>query len=112
MLVAVMASADMANAEAGTGFNVPSDPRASYTILSVTRGKDGHVFAISRRDGPSGTRYSRREIDCRSMMFRYTGEGDTMAQAKRPYPRAGTMGPLVSGSISDVASRFACSRAR
>ena len=112
MLVATMASAGVATAGSGQRFNVPSDPRATYTMLSVTRGKGGRVLALSRRDGPSGTRYSRREIDCRAMMFRYTGEGDTETQALRPDPSADKMGPLVSGSISDVASRLACRIAR
>jgi hypothetical protein len=111
LALAAVGGAGIASATPGTRFDVPSDSRASYTMLSVTRGGNGHVFAISRRDGPSGTSYSRREIDCAKMLFRYTGEGDSMAQAQRPYPRSDPMRPLVHGSISDVASRFACRRA-
>lgn len=93
----------------GTRFKVPSDPKADYYLLDVTKGKGGNIIATTRREGPSGTSFARREIDCRGNKARYVGEGDTLAATKRAGYHVGEMGDLVDGSISDVASRFACS---
>lgn len=94
----------------GTPFDVASDPRARYFLLNVEKGKGGNIIATTRREGPSGTSYARREIDCSAHKARYVGEGDTLAATKRAGYHVGEMGDLVDGSISDVASRFACSQ--
>lgn len=93
----------------GTPFDVASDPRARYFLLDVKKGEGGNIIATTRREGPSGTSFARREIDCRGNKARYLGEGDTLAVTKRAGYHVGPMGDLVDGSISDVASRFACS---
>jgi hypothetical protein len=86
---------------------VPSDPRASYTLLSRSRLANGNLEVVTRRVGPSGKRYSRREINCRAMTFRYTAEGDTLADFKRPYD-IGPMGALTPESISTYLARYVC----
>ncbi|MBP0447283.1 hypothetical protein J8J14_21150 [Roseomonas sp. SSH11] len=90
---------------------VPSDPRAKYEALAVTRKPNGLVEILTRRDGPSGISFSIREIDCRANRFRYLGEGDTREQAERRTKRD-TMGPLTEQSISTYISQFACRNAR
>lgn len=98
------------DAAGGTVFDVPSDARARYFLLNVEPGSGGNIVATTRREGPSGITYARREIDCNAQTFRYIGEGDTLEQAKQPAPNPGDMGPLVDGSISDVSVKFACSQ--
>lgn len=87
---------------------VPSDPRARYELVGKVRRDDGLVEITTRRQGPSGTSFARREADCRRRMFRYLGEGDTLEEARRPAPHPGRMSPLFDGSISGHIVRFAC----
>lgn len=86
---------------------VPSDPRATYTLVSRSWLSNGNLEVVTKRVGPSGTGYSRREINCSEMTFRYTAEGDTLADLNRPY-ESGAMGPLVPESISTYVARHAC----
>lgn len=109
-MIPVTAPALEAESAGGSAFEVPSDTRARYFLLSVAPGKEGNIIAITRREGPSGTSFSRREIDCDARTFRYIGEGDTLAKAKLPASNPGDMSPLVVGSISDVAVKFACAQ--
>lgn len=89
---------------------VPSDPRASYRLLSWSRLPNGNRQATTRREGPSGISFARREIDCEAMTFRYLGEGDTLeeAQLNRASER---MGELTEGSISTYVATFVCAKA-
>jgi hypothetical protein len=89
---------------------VASDPRASYSLLHWSAMQNGHREALTRRDGPSGTSYARREIDCERMRFRYLGEGDTREEAEADAPNRGEMAELVHGSISREVSEYVCQR--
>ena len=105
-ILAVGAVAAPANA-AERAVRVPTDPRASYAILSVAKMANGNLEVVTRRKGPSGQSFSRREINCGRMSFRYTGDGDTLAEMKEPYSK-GAMGPLTEGSISTYVAKAAC----
>ena len=96
----------------GTAFKVASDSRARYFLLGVVPGKRGNIIATTRREGSSGTRFARREINCSAQTYRYLGEGDNVKQTYRPNYSVGEMSDLVDGSISDVVVKFACSRRR
>ena len=109
-MIPVTSEQPTGEAAGGTAFDVPSDPRARYFLLNVAPGEGGNIVATTRREGPSGTSFSRREINCDAQTFRYIGEGDTLEQAKQPAPNPGDMGPLVDGSISDVSVKFACAQ--
>ena len=52
---------------------VPSDPRARYELVGKVRRDDGLVEITTRRQGPSGTSFARREVDCRRRMARQSG---------------------------------------
>ncbi|MGB4106633.1 MAG: hypothetical protein WBK55_02425 [Alphaproteobacteria bacterium] len=88
---------------------VPSDSKASYEALSVKKLDNNQVKIVTKRIGSSGESYSKRLVDCNSMTFKYLGDGDTLdeMEASKPSPN---MSELVSGSISDVVSRYACSK--
>lgn len=95
----------------GEPFTVESDPRANYRLLRWTRMRNGNIEAVTRRDGPSGTSFARREIDCRTRLFRYLGEGDALDDALKDSKNIGEMTDLVSGSIADVTVTVTCARA-
>lgn len=94
--------------EEGIPYSVPADPNASYTLLSVEPGNDGKIIAMTRRTGPSGTSYSRREIDCGAQLARYVGEGETREEAEKAAPNPGDMAPLVEGASTHAAVQVAC----
>ena len=96
--------------EGGTPYSAPADPNASYSLLSVTKGKGGNIIAMTRRTGSSGTSYSNREIDCGSQLARYLGEGDTREEAEKPAPNPGEMATLVEGSSTWAAVQAACAK--
>lgn len=91
--------------EAAT-LHVPSDPKATYTILA--RDTSGNERTITtKRVGSSGTSYSRRLYNCADRTVKYLGSGETLEQmeASQPDPR---MGPIVTGSIADYVGAEAC----
>jgi len=87
-------------------FTVPTDPRARYTFL-VIEGTASRPIVTTKRVGPSGTSFSKKEFDCSSRTFRYLGDGNTLEQMQRSAPSP-QMGPLVQGSISDYHWRRVC----
>lgn len=94
----------------GTPYSAPADPNATYSLLSVKRGEDGNIIAMTRRAGPSGISYSNREIDCGAQLARYIGEGDTREEAGKLSPHPGDMASLVEGSSTHAAVQAACSK--
>lgn len=88
----------------------PSDPGARYRVLSVNRLPGRRIEVLSRRTGPSGTSFARREIDCEAMTYRYLGEGDSRAEAERNSPNAGPMTELTGTSASSDVAVAACAR--
>lgn len=73
---------------------------------------NGNLEVVTRRDGPSGTSFARREIDCNAMTFRYLGEGDTREELTKEGYNVGKMSELTEGSISTEVSNYACRKAR
>src|SRR3546814_17619553 len=71
------------------GFSIPSpsDPKASYRIVKISKMPNGHLEVTNRRDGTSGTSFSRRAIDCRSYESRYLVEGATPTEEERSEER-------------------------
>lgn len=94
----------------GKPINVVSDPGVTYHLLESSKMPNGNLEIVTRRDGPSGTSFARREVDCDAMTFRYLGEGDSLAEAQRDSPNIGEMSEAMSTSISGEVSRFACSQ--
>lgn len=92
----------------GTAIPVSSDPRASYRLLRKSRLANSNLEVLTRRDGPSGTSFARREINCGDMTFRYLGEGDTLEEAEKDGPNPGELSEAMSTSISGEVARFAC----
>lgn len=87
---------------------VYSDPKASYQLVELAPSPTGTAIVITRRDGPSGISYSRRECACRRAAFRYLGDGASLAVAKSDARPVEPFAALVPGSISSEVCQFAC----
>lgn len=90
----------------GVRVNVPSDPKASYFVIDEGGTPDLRTLT-TRRVGPSGTSFARREFDCRKRTWRYLAEGDTLDAMTSANAKMAT---LVAGSIADVMWHRACSQ--
>lgn len=90
----------------GGYLDVPSDPKAEYFVLEIKSLRQGLREITTRREGPSGTSFATRQVQCRPFKFRYVAEGDTYETLKRD--DSSPFAPLLEGSISDVISRYAC----
>jgi hypothetical protein len=95
----------------GEPFSIPSDSRASYRLLKWSRLPNGHLEALTRRDGPSGTSFERHEIDCEAMTYRELGEGDSKEEALKDVPNMGHMAELTPESISSYTADLVCAKA-
>ena len=86
---------------------VPSDPKANYFVLDLFGTGEGIFEITTRREGPSGISYAIRKVTCDPFMFGYIADSDDEAglEIRDDNPE---MSELVSGSISDVISRYAC----
>lgn len=94
----------------GPSIPVWSDSKASYTDEGSGELDNGNLWIITRRDGPSGVSFSKREIDCRAETFRYLGEGDTRESISATADV--NMGQLTESSISTLVSDYACKKHR
>lgn len=92
----------------GIPYGVPADPNAAYSLVGVRSADDGNIIAMTRRIGPSGVSFSRREIDCRRQRARYIGEGDTYREAERAAANPGEMASSIEGSSTHAAVQVAC----
>ncbi|MDB5509299.1 MAG: hypothetical protein JWL93_1768 [Hyphomicrobiales bacterium] len=82
----------------------PGD-KGAYFLLDHQR-KGDFVTSLHRRDGPSGTGFSRTEINCASMKIRDLGYSE-----ESPSKMKISQGPwyeLVAGSSKSDLARFAC----
>jgi hypothetical protein len=90
----------------GPVIDVWSDSKAAYTDEGSGVLPNGNLWITTRRDGPSGVSFAKREIDCGAGMFRYLQEGDTLESMTDDAPSE--MAPLTEGSISTLVSDYAC----
>ncbi len=105
LLAALLAAPVSARAQT---IPVPSDTRASYTVLQLTPRPDGLVELLNQRVGPSGTSFARREVDCRNNQFRFLGDGETLEQAQRPLKVPQVSQRLIKDTVQWDVFRFVC----
>ncbi len=85
---------------------VPSDSNAKYYVRGIVRRSDGLIEIDTRREGPSGTSFAVRLVQCEPLLSGYIAEADTEADLVRnPAPE---LSVLVADSISDVIAKHAC----
>jgi hypothetical protein len=85
-----------------------SDPNAKFEILSNKPLANGNIEVMTKRIGPSGTSFSRREISCSEYEYRYLGEGDTLEEAFIDGSNPGEMSALTGMSASSDVANEAC----
>lgn len=90
---------------AGDAISVPSDPGATYSLVSI----DGRnpVIVVTKRIGKSGQSFSKREIHCNNQTWRYLGTGDNIdaMNASRAAPE---LSVALEGSIAWHVVQYAC----
>jgi len=102
---------------AGAPIAVPSDGKATYSVAEISAPAGGTVIILTKRMGPSGTSYVRRECTCPVSSYRVLGEGESVADAKVPRQPAEDFADLVydrnlgMGSASWHVCDFACKHA-
>ncbi len=106
-IVSILIGASSALAADAT-LRIPTDPKATYTILEVG-GEWPDKTITTKRVGSSGTSYSKRLYNCAEHTVKYLGTGDTIADLakSKPDPR---MAPIVPNSIADYVGRQACTK--
>jgi len=86
--------------------HIPSDPKASYTILERSRSGDEAII-VTKRVGSSGESFSKRLYNCSNNTVKYIGTGDTIESmnASKPDPK---MAPIFDKSIAYYVGKEAC----
>ena len=103
-IVAVFISTMAFSAE--VPLSVPSDAKAKFFILE--KGSEGALRTIvTRREGSSGTTYSKRIYNCYAQAVKYLGTGSTLEEMNKSKPDP-TMSPIVAGSIAYYVGVEAC----
>lgn len=97
-----------AYAQAEVQISVPSDPRAEYFVVDMHSEDQHTVIITTRREGPSGTSYATRHVECAPLMTGYLSEGDTMEELAFRMKTSVELNSPVLESISGVVSQFAC----
>lgn len=93
-------------AGASEEIRIPTDPKATYTILE--KDMNGSMTTITTmREGASGTSYSQRLYDCTAWTVKYLGDGDTLEKMKASKPDEG-MSSIVDNSIAYYIGQRAC----
>jgi hypothetical protein len=79
--------------------------KGRYYLLEA-RAEGGIVKTLHKRVGPSGTGFTRTEIDCKTMRMREMGYSEESAAAIKP--QATVWFELVPGSSKSDLARFVC----
>jgi len=87
-------------------FTIPSDPKGVYVVLE--KGGNGNERTIlTKREGPSGTTYSKRLYNCAENTVKYLGTGSSVA-AMNASPADPRMAPITEFSIAHYLGLKAC----
>jgi len=87
-------------------FTIATDPKGIYVVLE--KGGEGNERTIlTKREGPSGTTFSKRLYNCAENTVKYLGTGDTM-EAMAASPADPTMAPITNSSIAYYLGQKAC----
>ncbi|EAA6275728.1 hypothetical protein PHL84_001411 [Salmonella enterica] len=105
-IILALGAAVSFNVFAAEVFSVPTDSKASYTVLEKTRSGD-MVTITTKREGPSGVSYSKRLYDCTASTVKYLGSGDTIEQMNSSAPDP-NMAPIIDRSIAYYVGQKAC----
>jgi hypothetical protein len=111
ILVLVMISAQDGGA-APRRIDVPTDAKAQYYLRQLSKRADGLISVTTVREGPIGTSYATRIVDCAGARFAYAADGDSPEEFRASRHEPTEYGRLIPGSISYYVARAACSIAK
>lgn len=83
----------------------PPGDKGVYRIVEISRSIPV-VKVLHRRDGPSGTNFTRTEIDCSALKYRVMGEQDDTPKGMKIRP--GKWTEFVPGSSKNYLAIAAC----
>jgi hypothetical protein len=86
--------------------DIQSDIDARYFLVEKAGSPEVPILVI-RREGPSGTRYSRRELDCAARTVKSLGSAESLEALAGAEPDASAF-PVEEGSIADQLWKHAC----
>lgn len=92
---------------AGKEFRIPSDTKARWGLIDLTKKGPDANFIFTHRIGPSGASYSMRHYNCDTEQVRYLATGETIAQM-RASKADEKMSDIVPESIAYYLGRLAC----
>lgn len=87
----------------GPVIRVPAEPQAVYTAELVTKMTDGLAHIVTKRVGPAGTTFTKRECRCGAATVRTLGAGETLDQMQ-----SSPMDPKHSGLVTGASAFHAC----
>ncbi len=87
--------------------DIPTDPKAKYTVPELVLTGPSEVEVTTRREGPSGVSFSKQLFDCKRTQFKYLGDGGSIAEMQNSTPDR-RMADLVNGSISYYVFLHSC----
>jgi hypothetical protein len=97
-----------ASSRPGERIPVPWHTSTRLVALDLKQTGPHTVEILTRRDGKTGTTYTRRVIDCAERTFRYLGEGTSEAMARAGHGAEREMSPLREGTIPFQVAAYAC----
>lgn len=105
ILLSMIVAASFSSA-AAEQIKIPTDTKATYTILE--KEVNGSMATIvTKREGPSGTTFSKRLYDCSSWTVKYLGDGDSLEMMNQSTADP-AMTPIGDGTIAYYLGRRAC----
>lgn len=83
--------------------NRPSEPKATYTVASVTKNKQGQAVSVNTRySSATGWVFTKRVYDCGKGTLRTLGDGETFAAMKASRSSSPVTDIVPGSSAADV----------
>lgn len=104
-------STDSSAATEGAAIFIPSDAKATYTVIGVYSVDRSHAKIEVARDGTSGRTYSSRIVNCDNWTYVLVGSGDSQDEMRIELS-AGKEQSVLAGSVAYYIAKYACSHSQ
>lgn len=99
------------DASDGANIFVPSDAKATYSVIGVYSVDRSHARIEIARDGTSGRSYSNRIVNCDSWTYVLVGSGESKDEMRIELS-GGKAQSILDGSTSYYIAKYACSHSQ